>query len=92
MARVLGTTAHFRVAALVCINKGDIYPAGTAQIEAYCQERNIEVVGHIPFDATVTAAMVQGQPVTAFSPDAPASQALVAVWQRIAARISERTA
>ena len=92
MERVLATTAHFRVPALVCINKADIYPAGTAQIEAYCQERSIEVVGHIPFDATVTEAMVQGQPVTAFDPLAPASQALVAVWQRIAAKVSEHTA
>ncbi len=38
MARVLQTTAHFRVAALVCINKADIYPAGTAQIESYCRD------------------------------------------------------
>jgi MinD superfamily P-loop ATPase len=92
MERVLATTAHFRVPALVCINKADIYLEGTAQIEAYCRERGIEVVGRIPFDATVTEAMVQGQPVTAFRSDAPASQALVAVWQRIAARISERAA
>jgi hypothetical protein len=40
----------------------------------------------------VTEAMMQGQPVTAFRSDAPASQALVAVWQRIAARISEQAA
>ena len=92
MERVLATVAHFRVPALACINKADIYPEGAAWIEAYCREHGIEVVGHIPFDATVTAAMVQGQPVTAFSPDAPASQALIAVWQRIAARISERAA
>jgi MinD superfamily P-loop ATPase len=92
MERVLATVAHFRVPALVCINKADIYPAGTAQIEAYCQERNIEVVGHIPFDATVTEAMVQGQPVTAFSPAAPASQALIAVWQRIAGWYDSRPA
>ena len=92
MERVLATTAHFRVPALACINKADIYPEGAAQIEAYCREHGIEVVGHIPFDATVTAAMVQGQPVTAFDPLAPASQALVAVWQRIASRISEHTA
>jgi MinD superfamily P-loop ATPase len=92
MERVLATTAHFRVRALVCINKADIYLAGTAQIEAYCRKRGIEVVGHIPFDTTVTEAMVQGQPVTAFDPLAPASQALVAVWQRIAARISEQAA
>jgi MinD superfamily P-loop ATPase len=92
MDRVLATARHFRVPVLVCINKADIYPAGTAQIESYCRERDIETVGHIPFDATVTEAMVQGQPVTAFGPDAPASQALAAVWQRMAARISERPA
>ncbi len=89
MARVLATAAHFRVQALVCINKADIYPEGTAQIEAHCRGCNIEVAGHIPFDATVTAAMVQGQPVTAFSPTAPASQALMALWRCIAAAIRE---
>ncbi len=92
MERVLATAAHFRVAALVCINKADIYPTGAAQIETYCRARDVEVIGRIPFDATVTAAMVQGRPVTAFNPNAPASQALAAVWQRIAARISERAA
>ncbi len=90
MERVLATTAHFRVPALVCINKADIYPKGAAQIEAYCQEHDIEVIGRIPFDATVTAAMVQGQPITAFAPAAPASQALGAIWRRLAARINER--
>jgi MinD superfamily P-loop ATPase len=87
MERVLATAAHFRVPTLVCINKADIYPAGTAEIEAYCRERGIEVVGRIPFDATVTEAMVQGEPVTAFSPHAPASQALSEIWQRVAMRL-----
>jgi len=87
MERVLATAAHFRVPTLVCINKADIYPAGTAEIEAYCRERGIEVVGRVPFDATVTEAMVQGEPVTAFSPHAPASQALSEIWQRVAMRL-----
>jgi MinD superfamily P-loop ATPase len=91
MERVLATAAHFRVTALVCINKADIYLEGTAQIEAYCRERDIEVVGHVPFDVRVTEAMLQGRPVTAFDPAAPASQALVGLWQRVAARIGERT-
>lgn len=84
MERVLATVAHFRVPALACINKADIYPAGTAQIEAYCRANDIQVVGHVPFDPAVTEAMVQGEPVTAFRPDAPASRALSKVWQRVA--------
>jgi MinD superfamily P-loop ATPase len=90
MERMLKTTAHFRVPALVCINKADVYPAGTAQIEAYCQAQGIEVAGRILFDTTVTEAMAQGQPVTAYQPDAPASRALREIWQRVAAKISER--
>jgi MinD superfamily P-loop ATPase len=89
MQRVVATAAHFRVPAMGCINKADIYPAGVDRIENYCQEHGIEIIGRVPFDAAVTEAMVQGQPVTAFAPEAPASQALSAMWQRIAGRISE---
>lgn len=87
MARVLATTAHFRVPTAVCINKADIHPRGAAEIESYCAGQDVAVIGRIPFDATVVEAMVQGQPVTAYRSDAPASQALVALWQRVAAHI-----
>jgi len=84
MRRVLQTTDHFGVKALVCINKADIYPAGAVQIGAFCQEQGIEMIGKIPFDTTVTEAMVQGQSVTAYQPESPASQALVSLWNIIA--------
>jgi MinD superfamily P-loop ATPase len=84
MQRVLSTTAHFGVQTLVCINKADIYPAGAAQIEAFCRDENIQVIGQIPFDLSVTEAMVQGQVVTAYKPEALASQALRDLWQEVA--------
>jgi MinD superfamily P-loop ATPase len=87
MARALATTEHFGVPALVCINKADLYPDGTAEIEVYCEERGLPVVGHFPFDTVVTSAMVQGQPVTAYSPDSPVSQALRAAWERVLALV-----
>jgi MinD superfamily P-loop ATPase len=88
MERVLQTTAHFRVPARVCINKADIYPAGAAQIQAYCRERGIEIVGRIPFDESVTDAMVCGEPVTAYCPESPASRALVEIWLRVNVQLS----
>ncbi len=88
MVRVLQTTAHFRIPALVCINKADIFPAGAAQIEAFCREQAIELIGRIPFDATVTEAMVQGEPVTAYRPDASASRALIEMWQHVVAHLN----
>jgi MinD superfamily P-loop ATPase len=90
LTRVWQTTAHFHVPALVCINKADIYPAGVTQIEAYCRAQDIELVGQIPFDATVTEAMVQGEPVTAYCCAAPASRALLVIWERVAARLNRK--
>jgi len=89
MERVLETTEHFGVQAVVCINKADIYPQGAAEIEEYCREHGIEVVGSIPFDPIVTEAMVQGQSVTAYNPDSPASQALSSVWDEVTAKLEE---
>lgn len=89
MRRVLETTNHFGVPALVCINKADIYPDGSAEIEAFCREQDINVVGRIPFDVTITEAMVQGEPVTAYRPDAPASQALRNIWTKVFAILQD---
>lgn len=85
MERALQTTAHFRVPTLVCINKADVHRAGARRVEGFCQKQGIEVVGRIPFDPTVTEAMVQGEPVTAYRPDAPASRAMAAIWRRVTA-------
>lgn len=80
MQRVLGLAAHFGVQALVCINKADLYPAGTRHIEDYCQEHQLPVIGQLPFDLAITEAMVHGQTITAYRPDSPASQALRRIW------------
>ena len=89
MRRVLETTAHFNVRTVVCINKADIYPEGMAEIETFCQEQGIKVVGTIPFDPTVTEAMVQGRSVIAYRPDAPASLALSKIWDEVIAQLGD---
>ena len=85
MGRILGTTEHFNLQAVVCINKSDLYSEGTTEIEAYCREQDIPMVGLIPFDVNVTHAMAHGEPVTAFEPKGAASQALHQIWDRVSA-------
>jgi MinD superfamily P-loop ATPase len=87
LKRILQTTTHFRIPALVVINKTDIYPEGSAQIEAVCGELGIELIGQIPFDLTITEAMLNGEPVTAYRAEAPSSQALAAIWQIVSDRL-----
>ena len=88
LERILETTEHFKLASQVCVNKADLYPASAAQIEAFCEARSIPVVGRVPFDESVTAAMVSGFPVTQYRPDSPASQAVERIWHTVLASLS----
>ena len=83
LERILGTVNHFRVPALVLINKADLNPVHTARIEAYCLDRGIDLVGKIAYDNVVTEAMVQGQPVTAYQPDGDVATTLRQAWLHI---------
>jgi len=80
--RVLATTDHFGVPARVLINKADINPARAEEIEAFCREREIPIAGRVPYDTTVTKAMVNGQPITAYA-DGPAAEALRRAWAHL---------
>ena len=82
LERIMGTTDHFGVPSLVLINKADINPARADQIAAFCAGREVEVVGHIPYDDVVTEAMVQGRPVTDYT-DGPVTEALQGIWSRV---------
>ncbi|HNZ96744.1 MAG TPA: ATP-binding protein [Thermoanaerobaculia bacterium] len=81
--RTLDTLAHFRVRALVAVNRADLRPAASDEIEARCRERGVATVGRVPFDLAVARAMVAGEPVTANEPEAAASRALREVWERV---------
>jgi MinD superfamily P-loop ATPase len=87
LKRILQTTTHFRIPALVVINKADIYPESAEQIGDVCSELGVELIGHIPFDPTVTEAMLNGEPVTAYRAKAPSSQALATIWQIVSDRL-----
>jgi MinD superfamily P-loop ATPase len=87
LKRILQTATHFRIPALAVVNKADIYPQGAAEILNTCTELGVELIGQIPFDLTVTEAMLNGEPVTFYEPDAPASQALRAIWQVVLERL-----
>jgi MinD superfamily P-loop ATPase len=88
LERILGTVNHFRVPALVLINKADVNPGHTAGIEAYCRAQGIELAGKLPYDTVFTKAMVQGQPVTAYQPDGSMASALREVWARVRKRLN----
>lgn len=88
LRRTLAMVEHFRVPALVLINKADINPRQAGSIADFCRERDVCLAGEIPYDTAVTEAMVHGQPVTLDRPEAPISVGLRAAWEKVKDRLA----
>ncbi|HHW91367.1 MAG TPA: 4Fe-4S binding protein [Firmicutes bacterium] len=80
--RVLDLTQHFRVPAAVCINKHDLEPGKTRELEEYCRQRGILVLGLVPFRQEVNQAQVQGKPVVEYC-RGPAAKAIEQLWEAV---------
>ncbi|MDF1513692.1 MAG: ATP-binding protein [Anaerolineae bacterium] len=78
MERILGLTGHFHIPASVMINKADLSQSRTASIIKACDQRDVPVMGCLPYDITAVDAAVRGLPVTEF--DSELSVALRSSW------------
>ncbi|MFV9677028.1 MAG: hypothetical protein ACNYVW_05180 [Methanosarcinales archaeon] len=83
LKRILGVVAHFGVKPVVCINKYDINEAVTEEIEEFCRENGVEIAGKVPFDVSITKAMVAGVPVLETGPKTDEGEAIERMWARI---------
>lgn len=88
LERVLGVCHHFAVPALVCINKYDINEDNTRQIEKFCLGQGVEVAARIPFDNTVTKAMVAGLPVVEYSRNG-VSHEIEVLWELVSKSLAK---
>jgi len=86
MDRVVELANHFGIPASICINKFDLNPDMTVAIEQYARDRGLPVMGRIPFDPSFTKAMVQKQTIIEYDGKSQAAQAVVEIWEKLAAR------
>ncbi len=87
MERAVDLCTHFGIETLVCINKYDLNKENVKEIERFCYENGIEVVGRIPYDPDVTKAMVNAKTLVEYSQNT-AAQSLIEIWKRIVERMS----
>ncbi len=85
--RVIEVARHFKIPALVCINKFDINEENTEHILEFCRDEGIDVVGKIPYDDTATKAMLVEKTVVEFS-DGPLAQTIKATWKEVEEALS----
>ena len=84
--RVLELAAHFKVPAMVCVNKWDINPVMTERIEELAKEFGATPVGRVPYDSAVTAAQVNARALVEES-DGEAAQAVRTMWGEVCTKM-----
>ena len=83
LSRVFQVAQYFSIPSAVCVNKWDINPQVTDEIESFSVQHGIEPMGRIPFDDQVAESTCEGIPVVEFG-DGPAAKAVEELWQRAA--------
>jgi MinD superfamily P-loop ATPase len=81
LRRVVRVASGFGIDIYVVINKYTLEESITRQIEDYCREQKIPVVGKIPFDPMVIEAIRKRKPVTDY--DTPAAKAIRMMWNSL---------
>ena len=83
MMRVIELAKHFKVPALLCVNKYDLNPTAAAEIQDIAEGHGVTFVGRVPFDPLFTAAMVQGKTIFEHAPEADACRQVQTLWERV---------
>jgi MinD superfamily P-loop ATPase len=74
LKRTLQLTKGFNLPTSVLINKFDINRELSSEIETYCSNNGINVIGKLPFDPIVVEAMVNCSSITDYAPDSNISR------------------
>ena len=83
MERVVQLANHFKVTAMVCVNKFDLNLELTRDIENFAQDEGLSCLGRIPFDPVFTKAMVKGQTIFEYNGNSSAGKAVRKIWNII---------
>ncbi len=85
LERVGQLAAHFKIPAMVCVNKYDLNLDQTQAIENLVNEKNMVFAGKIPFDKNFTASMILGKNVIETEPQSQASLSIRKIWETVMA-------
>ncbi|MFO7638109.1 MAG: ATP-binding protein [bacterium] len=82
LKRVVEVAARFRIPVGCLVNRFDINPDNARELEVWCRDHGVAVVGRVPYDEMVMKAVVAGRAVVEAGPCA-ARSAIEAAWQEV---------
>jgi len=87
LKRVCQLAEHFKIPAMICINKFDLNLDLTKDIENYAQTAGIECLGRIPFDPAFTHAMVQAKTIFEYAASSESIDSIKKIWQKLSNKL-----
>lgn len=89
LRRVAELTDHFGIPALVCVNKWDLNPEVTAEIERDATRLGHRIVGKVRYDRAVTEAQIRQQAVVEYCQGGSAVD-IREVWRSVSQEMAVR--
>jgi len=81
-SRVIEVAKHFKIPIFAIINKYDLNDKLTLEIESYCTNNDITLLGKIKFDKVVVESIVAGKSIIEFD-DGEVSQTITKIWEKL---------
>lgn len=82
MERVASVAKHFGISIKVVINKYDINLENTLNLKRICEQRELEIVGRIPYSREIVESIVNGIPFVEYRSDQTAKE-IIQIWDTI---------
>jgi len=73
----------FSIPTYALLNKIDINPLSTSEIEEFLKEKSIPLLGKIPFDERMVEAMIEGKTIIEFNESLETSKVIMEAWNKI---------
>lgn len=83
LKRILVLTSLYKTKTHVVINKFDLNHRISDEIQAYCTEINIPVIGKIPFDPEVVTAMIHCKSIVEWNPKSKTSRIIRSIHKQL---------
>ena len=83
MQRTMEIVKKFNLWPYVIINKSDLNPVMSKQIEKWCSENGIRYIWQLPFDKQMVEAMVQGKSIIEYNSNLSISKKISEIWNSI---------
>ncbi|OCL25161.1 (4Fe-4S)-binding protein [Orenia metallireducens] len=83
LKRVLKTVKYFNLPAVVAINKYDLNQEISLEIESFCRQNQVKIVGKLPFSKVIVEAMQQGELVVESAPESKVTTAIKELWEKV---------